>query len=267
MFDYINKFYTRRNYTMATVVNKINESEILSMISQACMNNSYWEGKIAFKAADESDQNINLISSDSIDYTEPLLGSVILAIASTLGKIKDSKKKKVLSFVDNVGTFICAFWIEYDGEGDDGDYIAGAYFDQEDLKKIPDKDIKPHTEVPFFYLQPDSDVQKFIGDATNTSLAQDATIINRLIIECLIALRFYMTVNATEEGFEFNMIQTINKDICAPELAVALGESETLDIAKVKSQKTKNGCDIAFEFGQNAKFYIKDHTDVAAMVE
>lgn len=70
-----------------TEVMKIRESELLSMISQACMNNNYWEGKIAYKTADELDQNINLISADNIDYTEPLFSSVILAIASTLGKV------------------------------------------------------------------------------------------------------------------------------------------------------------------------------------
>lgn len=250
-----------------TTVNKIRESEILSIIGQACMNNSYWEGKIAYKAADENDQNISLVSADNVDYVEPIFSSVICAIASTLGKIKDSKKRRVMSFVDATGAFICAFWIEYDGEGDEGDYVAGCYFDQEDLKKIPDKDIKPHTEIPFFYLQPDSEIQKFICDSVNTCFMQDATVINRLIIECLIALRFYMTVNATEEGFEFKLIQTVDTDLCSPELKVTLGDDATLDLGTVKSQKTKNGVDISFEFGQHTKYYIKDHGDVSVTVE
>lgn len=246
---------------------KIRESELLSMISQACMNNNYWEGKIAYKTADELDQNINLISADNIDYTEPLFSSVILAIASTLGKLKDPKKKRVLSFVDNSGAFICAFWIEYDGEADNGDYITGCYFDQEEIKKIPVKDIKPHTEVPYLYLQPDSEIQRMIADTVNVCFAQDSSIINRLILECLIALRFYMTINATEDGFTFHLVETVNKDICSPEIKVALGDTETRNLGIVKSQKSKNGVTIAFEFGENANFYIKDHESVSVTVE
>lgn len=250
-----------------TEVTKLRESELLSIISQAAMNNSYWEGRIAYKTAGEFDQNINLISVDNYDYAEPLFSSVILAIASTLGKMKDPKKKKVLSFVDNAGTFICAFWIEYDGEADNGDYITGCYFDQEDLKKIPDKDIKPHTEVPYFYQQPDSEIQKMIADTINACFAQDCTVINRLILECLISLRYYMSINATDEGFALHLIETVNKDLCSPEIKVALGDTETRNLGIVKSQKTKSGVTIAFEFGEDANFYVKDHESVSVTLE
>lgn len=253
---------------MSTVINNIKESEIPEIIAQATMNPSYWEGKLSHKTADENSQNIDLVSVDHINYAEPIFGSVIAAIASTLGKLKNEKDEKVLSFVDSQGNFICAFWIKFDGKEENGEYIAGAYFDQADLKKIEPKNIKPHTEVSYFYIEPNSEIQKFIYDSTQFEFAQDANLINRLILECLIALKFYMTINATEDGFEFHINQEVNPTLASPEFKASIGDNTGyIDLGTCLSQKVKNGVDIAFEFGQYTKYFIKDHANTSVVVE
>lgn len=247
-------------------INSIKESEICDIMSQATMNPDYWEGKLAYKTCDEYAQNINLVSADNINYAEPIFGSVLSAIAATLGKMKKQKETMALSFVDNCGSFIAAFWIEFDN--DSKEWIAGGTFDQNDLKKIEKKNVKPHTEVTYFYIEPNSEIQKFIYDSTGFEFAQSAEIINRIILEVLITLKFFMTINAPEgEQFIFHINQTVNKDICSAELAASLGDEVVLDIATAKSQKSKNGVDITFEFGQYSKFYIKDHGDETVTVE
>lgn len=245
---------------MATVINSIKESELPNIITQACLNNNFWEGKTIYKTNNNDDSTLSLVSADSINYAEPLFCSIILAIASTLGKIKKANERRVLSFCDLAGNFICGFWIELDD-----DWTTGVYFDQADLKKIPDKNIKPHTEVTTLYIEPDSDMAHFIFQTTKLVFLMSADLLNRMIIESLISLKFYMELNASEEPFTFKLAQTVDTEICSEEYRAILGDEPIIDLGTVTSVKGKNGVEISFEFGQKATEYYKDHDQVASV--
>ena len=244
---------------MATI-NSIRESEFPNIMAQACLNNGYWEGKTIYKTVKNGDPTMNIISADNINFAEPLFASVILAIASTLGKIKSNKERKVLSFSDLDGNFICAFWIELDD-----DWTTGAYFEQSDLKKILDKNIKPHTEVTTLYINPDSDLAHFAWQNTRSEFTCAEDCINRIIIEALVSLKFFMELNAGDEPFTFNLLQTIDPEICTEEYKAIVGDDLTVDLGTVTSVKGKNGTEITFEFGQKATEYYKDHDQVASI--